>query len=125
MYGYHYGCGPRGWGHRHLSNNPPVNISETESEFTIQLFAPSLIKENFILTTKNDVLTIKYKGGADTSAGRFTRKEFRAEEIERSFDLKGKIDADAITARYAEGVLTVHLPKTDAAQKPSQNIAVS
>jgi HSP20 family protein len=124
MYSNYYGCGPGAWSQRRSQKNSPVNISETESEYVIQLYAPSLVKENFILTTKNDVLTIRYKNEKSDS-DRFTRREYRPEEIDRSFDLKGKVDVDKISASYSGGVLQVALPKTPAAQRPAQDVPVN
>jgi HSP20 family protein len=123
MYYRGYGCGPGGWGNS-FNAQAPVNISESDSAYTIRLFAPSLDKEKIILTTRNDLLTIRYAGNRDRDDQHFTRKEYRAENIERTFDLKGKIDAEKITASYLEGVLTINLPKTAAAQKPAQDIPI-
>jgi HSP20 family protein len=105
-----YGCGYGDWRERHFGQNAPVNISETESEYTIHLHAPGLVKEHFNLTTQNDILHIRYKGD-DKPKKDFIRREYRSEDIGRSFDLTGKVNTDAITATYAEGILTVALPK--------------
>ncbi len=123
MYYRGYGCGPGGW--RNAFNaQAPVNISESDSAYTIRLYAPSLDKGEIILTTRNDLLTVRYAGNNDRDEQHFTRKEYRAENIERTFDLKGKVDAETISASYLEGVLTINLPKTAAAQKPAQDIPI-
>jgi HSP20 family protein len=114
-----YGCG-RG----QFLSNPPVNIIETENGYLLHLYSPSLKKENFMITTHNDILSIRYKDEKNPSAYRYTRREYRAEEIDRSFNLKGKVNIDGIKASYADGVLTIDLPKTDAAKRPSQDVTV-
>ncbi|MCU7547583.1 Hsp20/alpha crystallin family protein [Chitinophagaceae bacterium LB-8] len=118
-YHYHYGFAAT----RH-SNETPVNIIETERAYILYLYAPSLAKENIIVATKNDILSIRYQGEKDTLNRRYTRREYRPEEIERSFDLKGKIDVDSIKASYAEGILTIELPKTDTAIRQLQEVSV-
>jgi HSP20 family protein len=125
-----YECGPgfrgRRWGHERWFGNEqaPVNITESDSEYIIELFAPSLEKDKIQLTTQNDILTIKYTGNEQKDDKHFTRKEYHGDQIQRSFDLKGKVDADAINAKYSEGVLTVVLPKSASARKPAQRVSV-
>ena len=102
---------------------PPVNIEETDREFIINLYAPALKKEAISVTTKGDVLSIKYNGDREEGE-RFTRKEFYTNTIYRSFDLKGKVNIDAIHASYDEGILKIVLPKTTSAQRPAQNVEV-
>jgi HSP20 family protein len=118
---YYYGSDYR-W-NRGSFQQPPVNIKETEEEYIINLYAPSLKKEAISITTKGDVLSIKYDGDQETTE-RFTRKEFHTNSISRSFDLKGKVKVDAIDASYIEGILKIVLPKTDLARRPSQNVEI-
>lgn len=119
-----YRCGPWGWREQRAFNTPPVNITETENEYIVNLYAPSLAKENINITTQNDILSIRYKGEKENPFYRFTRREYRKEEIDRSFDLKGKVNVDSIRASYADGVLKIELPKTDAVKKPSQKVPI-
>ena len=108
---YRYNCGAGyGWGHGAMQQ-PPANIQETDREYILNLYAPSLKKEAISITTKGDVLSIKYNGDSEESE-RFTRKEFHTNAIYRSFDLKGKVNVDDIHASYSEGILKIILPKT-------------
>ena len=52
------------------------------------------------------------------------RSEYRPEEINRTFDLKGKVAIDRIRASYVEGVLKIELPKTEAAKRPAQDVSI-
>jgi len=121
---YHpYYCGGGYGRHRGAFQQPPVNIQETEREYILQLYAPSLKKEAISITTRGDVLSIQYEDPAK-EAEQFTRREFHLHHIDRSFDLKGKVNIDAIEASYAEGILKIILPKTTAAQRPVQSVNV-
>jgi HSP20 family protein len=123
MYNRAYGCGQWGaWG-QHRSYAPPVNIEETDSGYTLFVYAPSLNKEQISVVTENDVLSIRYRPPEGKDTGRFTRQEYSG-SFERSFDLKGKIDIDNIEASYREGVLKVMLPKTAAAKQPAKDVPV-
>ena len=120
MYNGYCGGGYR-WNHGAFQQ-PPVNIKETEREYILHLFAPSLKKEAIDLTTKGDVLSIKYENKEEPE--NFTRREFYTNAIHRSFDLKGKVAIDAIRASYEEGILKIVLPKTEAVQRAAQNVEI-
>ena len=124
MYYSGYGCGPRQWREQQMQLTP-VNITDSGDAYTINLYAPRLNKELFELTTQQDILTVKYKEENQADKAYYTRKEYRPEEIARSFDLKGKVEIDGIKASYSEGVLIIHLPKTEAAKKKAQSVNVS
>lgn len=109
---------------------PPVNIQETDTEYTISLFAAGLVKENVKLSVKDDVLTIAYEG-TDASAtnesgttGNYTYQEYGNRSFERSFQLNDKVITENISASYADGILKVILPKNPATNKPAQTINV-
>lgn len=124
MYSRYHRCGPGSWGHHGLISQTPVNIEETADAFIISLFAPALVKERIQVTTQNDMLHIRYKPENGESSARFTRREYGERGIARSFELKGKVDTDKITASYQEGVLRIELLKNEAAKKPVQDVPV-
>lgn len=132
-YGPHAGRGYGPWAHRgawggrhgRWSHSVPVNIEELDDRFELKLYAPSLVRENIKVTTKDDVLTISYKVEENASGNdRFTRREYGQDSFDRSFQLNGKVDVTKISAAYTEGVLTVLLPKDPEANKPAQDVPV-
>jgi HSP20 family protein len=124
MYNNGYDCGPGMWRERQLQLSP-VNITDAGDAYIINLYAPRLNKEQFSITTQQDILSVKYNESNPSDKSHFTRKEYRPGEIDRSFDLKGKVEIDGISASYADGVLSIHLPKTDAARKRAQKVDIS
>lgn len=129
--GFEHACGPRGntgpywaaggpWGLRRV----PVNIEETDDAFVIVMFAAGLDKSSFHVTVKDDVLTIRHQAPDDSNSRRFTRREMQQESFEREFALNGKVSAEAIDARYENGVLTLRLPKTPDAMQPARSVTV-
>ena len=122
MYNGYYCGGGYGW-NRGAFQQPPVNIKETDREYIINLYAPSLRKEAISIIAKGDILSIKYDDDRREDE-RFTRREFNTNAIHRAFDLKGMVNVDAINASYEEGILKIVLPKTATAQRPSQNVEV-
>lgn len=122
--------GRQGW-----RSQPPVNIEETDTNYVISLFAAGLVKENVTLTVKNDLLRISYPGadaGTDQSSNpesattdKYTYQEHSQPSFERSFQLNDKVIVENITASYADGILTVTLPKNPETNKPAQTITVA
>ena len=89
------------------------------------LHAAGLDKQDFQVQVRDDLLTIACRAQQDTPAGRrYTRCEMRGQGFEREFALNGKVLLDQIEAHYANGVLTVRLPKNPDAMRPAQHIAV-
>ena len=117
-------CGPGSWRDRQMQVSP-VNITDSGDAYTINLYAPRLNKEQFTITAQQDVLSVKYDEDNRADKSHYTRKEYRPGDIDRSFDLKGKVDIDGIKATYLDGVLIIHLPKTEAAKKKAQSVNVS
>ena len=104
----------------------PANIEETDESFIIHLFAPALVKEDLKVLTKDDVLTISYspKESGD-SAEQFSRREYSNGAFERAFALNGKVLSENISAKYADGILKVTLPKNPETNIPAKDISVN
>lgn len=104
----------------------PANIEETDESYIIHLFAPALVKEDLKVVTKDDVLTISYKPKEDAeSAEKFSRREYSNGAFERAFALNGKVLSENISAKYADGILKVTLPKNLETNIPAKDIAVN
>ena len=52
------------------------------------------------------------------------RKEFSQKVFKRSFTLDEKIEADAIDAKYENGILKLNLPKKEVAKLSSKEITI-
>lgn len=107
---------------------PPVNIEETDAQYTISLYAAGLIKDKVTLTVKNDMLVVAYPGAAETTESNtsgYTYQEHTQGAFERHFQLNNKVLAEGISASYADGILNVTLPKNPETNKPAQTITVA
>ena len=126
-------CGPMGagrggalapwgpWSWRHT----PVNIEETDEAFLLRLLAPGLDKQQLQVSVQGDVLGIRYQAPTSTEgARRFTRLEWPMHDFVREFALNGLVQVEAIQAVYAEGMLTVTLPKTPEARQAERQVPV-
>ena len=93
---------------------PPVNIYETPEAYSVEMSVPGYQKNDFTINLENNVLTVSSEKKADAEAERKQlRREFTYRAFKRSFTLDEKINADAISAKYENGILIIGLPKKE------------
>lgn len=105
---------------------PAVNIVENKEGFSIELAAPGLTKEDFNVSVEKNTLTISANKEAKQEEDvKYRRKEFSYFSFKRSFHLPNSIDANNITAKYENGVLSLALAKKEEAkEKPARTIEI-
>lgn len=110
---------------------PAVNIHEKEDKFILELAAPGMSKEDFMLEVNNNNLTItaqrKSQSERNDKTGNYTLKEFNYQHFSRSFKLpESKIVLDKISAKYDNGILNIDIPKqVKALSDSSRRIEIS
>ncbi|WP_027000120.1 Hsp20/alpha crystallin family protein [Eisenibacter elegans] len=111
------------------SHAPAVNIKEEADHFQLEVAAPGLQKEDFNIDLNKQVLTISAERKEEQTQeeqGKYTRREFSYQAFRRAFNLPDTVDEEAISAKYENGVLYVHLPKRDEAKvKALRQISIS
>ena len=110
-----------------FTTSPRVNIAEGDDAFTIEFAVPGRKKEDFNLELDTNVLTVSFedKKEEEKEGPRYTRREFRIAAFKRSFTLpEGKVDVDQIGAAYEDGILTLTVPKLEAAKQEKRKIEV-
>lgn len=96
---------------------PAVNVLENEHAYKVELAAPGLTKDDFDVNINADGdLTIRMERHSKENEvqGRYLRREFAYSKYEQTLILPDDVDREKITARVAEGILTVELPKMEA-----------
>jgi HSP20 family protein len=108
---------------------PAVNVKETDDEFNIEVAAPGMTKKDFNIHFHNNVLTISSEKEDEKKEenGKYSRREFSYQSFQRSFTVaENTVDSDKITAKYADGILTITLPKREEVRpKPLKEIKIS
>ncbi|MBS1616332.1 MAG: Hsp20/alpha crystallin family protein [Bacteroidetes bacterium] len=91
----------------------PVNITETETAYQLELVAPGLKKESFKVSVDHNLLSISFDHQETEMEenNKFIRREFRLKSFKRNFNLNERIDASGISAQYLDGILYLSLPK--------------
>ncbi|MHC5009460.1 MAG: Hsp20/alpha crystallin family protein [Planctomycetota bacterium] len=100
---------------------PAMDVAETEDGLTITAELPGLKKDDVHITLEDGVLSIsgEKKFEKEEKEKNYHRVERRYGAFHRSFTLPAGVDASKATASFEDGVLTIALPKTEAA-KPRQ-----
>ena len=106
---------------------PPVNVEEFDDKYELSVFAAGYSKGDFNVNLENDELVVSAKVSETQGAenGNWRRKEFRPRGFERHFILNEKVDKDAVSAKYKDGVLTITLPKLSGFETTRAEIKIS
>jgi len=108
---------------------PAVNVMEDDNEFAIELAAPGMKKNDFNIHLDGNVLTIssEKQDEKEEKKGQYSRREFSYQSFQRSFTLpEFKVDREKVNAKYADGILHIHIPKREEAKpKPARQIDIS
>jgi HSP20 family protein len=105
---------------------PSADISETEKEYLIRAELPALRKEDVRVTFDDGMMTIngERKQQREDENEKYHRTESFYGSFERSFSLPENVNADAIRCESKDGILTVHIPKTETPKQKARQIAV-
>jgi HSP20 family protein len=100
------------------SFQPRIEVREKADEYLVEAEMPGLDKKDFQLTLEGNTLTLRgEKKHEHVEEGeQYYRRERAYGTFTRSFTLTDDVDRDKIKAEYKNGVLTIHLPKTEKAR---------
>jgi HSP20 family protein len=101
--------------------SPAVDILETENEIVLKADVPDVDPNDIDIQVQNQTLTLKGQRQFDKSEATkgFHRIERSFGTFVRSFTVPTTVDTEKVGADYKNGVLTISLPKKEAA-KPRQ-----
>ncbi len=97
---------------------PLVDIYENDDEILLHVDMPGVDKKDLTVNIDNGRLALGGVRKVETS-GATQWEEFGDVEFQRTFSVPQTIDAEKIDAELKDGVLRLHLPKSEAA-KPRQ-----
>lgn len=107
--------------------SPLVDIEESEKEYLVKAELPEVKKEDVKLSVQDDVLTISGERQAEKEekGKKYHRVERCYGSFLRSFTLPEDADGTKVSAEYKDGVLHVHLPKTEKAKPKTIEVKIS
>lgn len=106
---------------------PAINVSESEKNYTVELAAPGMKKEDFSIEINEDNdLVVKMEKKEEHNDEqkepkenvRYLRREFAYSKYQQTLILPEDVDKTKIEAKVENGVLTVTLPKVVVKEEP-------
>lgn len=106
---------------------PAVDITEDEKEYLVKAEIPEVKKEDVKVTVENNLLTIsgERKFEKEEKGKKYHRIERSYGSFVRSFSLPDDVDSSKVDAKFADGVLTVHVAKCEAARPKQIEVKVA
>ncbi len=105
---------------------PLINLSEDHDNVYVEALAPGIDPENINLTVVRNTLTIAGEklSHAGIAPEAVHRSERATGKFIRNVELPVDVDSNKVSARYADGLLTITLPKAEAAKPRQIQVAV-
>jgi HSP20 family protein len=106
---------------------PLADITEDDKEYVIKAELPEIPPENVKVTVENGVLTIsgERRFEKEEKGKKYHRVERAYGSFVRAFTLPEDSEAEKIRAEFKDGMLIVHLPKTEKARPKQIEVQVA
>jgi HSP20 family protein len=107
--------------------SPLVDISEDDKEYIVKAELPEMKKEEIKINVHDDVLSIsgERKYEKEEKGKKYHRVERAYGSFMRSFTLPEDADGSKVNAEYKDGLLKVHLPKSEKAKPKAIEVKVT
>jgi HSP20 family protein len=98
--------------------SPALDVEEDEDSFTLHVEVPGVEPSDVEVSLEENVLTIsgERRFYADREAEGFRRVERAFGRFHRAVRLPDRVDGGRVEARYANGLLTIRVPKAEEAK---------
>jgi len=109
------------------SKIPPVDITETDKAYIVEAELPGYKQEDVKVNIEKHVLRLssaKQSAKEEKDENKLLICERHAQSFERSFSLPEDVDEAMIEGEFANGVLTVTLPKKEVVQPKSIEVKI-
>src|SRR5271165_4577496 len=103
---------------RRAQGYPPLNVHDTGDRYLLSVLLPGMTPADIDLTITGETLTIrgerKRSGGVKDDS--YRRQERPIGRWARTFTLPDRVESGQVGASFADGILTVVLPKAEDAR---------
>jgi HSP20 family protein len=106
---------------------PLVDITEDEHEYTLKAELPEVLREDVSVRVESGVLTLtgERKAACEEKGRHYHRIERAYGRFTRSFTLPEDADGEKVSAEFKDGVLLVHVPKSEKARAKTIEVKVA
>jgi HSP20 family protein len=92
---------------------PPSSVTEIADGYMLEIEMPGVKKDGLDISFENNELTITGRRSLPRVEGTLIHRESRPENFRRVFELDPSIDAEKISAKIDQGLVTLTLPKAE------------
>jgi HSP20 family protein len=105
---------------------PAIEVGETDDEVVVKAQVPGMKREDLQVELLDGSLTIKGEAKEEKEEKKksYYRREFSYGQFARSIALPSGVDTSEASAELRDGVLNVHVPKTEEAKKHSVKLTI-
>ncbi|MEW6426758.1 MAG: Hsp20/alpha crystallin family protein [Thermodesulfobacteriota bacterium] len=109
------GIAHEGWGGEAPNVYPALVVSETKDAIHVEAQIPGVAPEDLEISVEGETLTIKGERRAVTVGEKvsYHRREIEYGRFNRAINLPTRISAEKVTAKAADGILSIVLPKVE------------
>lgn len=105
---------------------PALELIDQNDELIVKAETPGMVKDNLEVKVTGDLLTIsgekKHEEEKKEKGTLYSERSYGS--FVRNLRLPTTVQADKIKAKYKDGVLEVHLPKTEEAKRKETKITI-
>jgi HSP20 family protein len=109
---------------RAFDHAPKVEVQENGKSYTISVELPGLDQKDVKVLVEDDMLTISGEKHVERSDEKTHYSERSYGGFTRAFTLPSDADRDDISANFAKGVLTLHIPKSANGHERAKEIEI-
>ena len=92
---------------------PTAIVTEIGDGYMLEIEMPGVQKDGLEISVENNELTIIGRRSLPAVEGTLIHRESRPENFQRMFEIDPSIDADKISAKIDQGLVTLTLPKAE------------
>jgi HSP20 family protein len=109
---------------RPFDHAPKAEVQENGKSYTISIELPGLDQKDVKVLVEDDVLTISGEKHVERGDEKTHYTERSYGSFTRAFTLPTDADRNGITANFAKGVLTLHVPKSTEVHSRAKEIEI-
>lgn len=97
---------------------PSMNALELDKSYELSFSVPGFDKDDINVSIKNNTLQLKVVRAVEVKedeGSKYLAREMVQGSYERNIELPENVNTDKISAEYKSGILTLSIPKTEAA----------
>ena len=92
---------------------PPASVTEIGDGYMLEIEMPGVKKDGLEISVENNELTIIGRRSLPAVEGTLIHRESRPENFRRAFEIDPSIDANKISAKIDQGLVTLTVPKAE------------